>query len=180
MQRAAQPAEPAAELEWIEASKRGDGDAFGRLVRQHQQRVFRLAGRFFRRREDVEDVAQETFLTAWRKLDTYAARAPFEHWLSRICLRLCYARLRRKRPDESAELREVAAGRPDPDAGLDVERLLAHLAPADRMVLVLLDGEGWSTAEIARRLGWTRVNVKVRAHRARARLRKLVEQELPR
>jgi RNA polymerase sigma-70 factor (ECF subfamily) len=125
-------------------------------------------------------VAQETFLTAWRKLHTYAARAPFEHWLLRVCTRCCYARLRRRpEPEPIADAdRPVEPG--EPTARLELERLLARLSPADRMVLLLLDGEGWSTAEIAERLGWTRSNVKVRAHRARARLRKLVEEELAR
>ena len=60
----------------VAAARGGDRDAFGELVVRHQQRVFRLAGRFFRRREEVEDVAQETFLQAWRKLDTYRASNP--------------------------------------------------------------------------------------------------------
>ena len=62
-----------AEAELITASLGGDQSAFAALVRRHQSRVFLLAGRFFRRREDVEDVAQETFFTAWRKLRTYEA-----------------------------------------------------------------------------------------------------------
>ena len=170
----------AEERHWIAASLEGDRDAFGQLVRRYQQRIFRLAGRFFRRPEDVEEVAQETFLTAWRKLGTYAGKAPFEHWLTRVCTRCCYARLRRHpepEPLEDAD-RPVAPG--DPTAGVELERLLARLKPADRMVLLLLDGEGWTTAEIADRLGWTRTNVKVRAHRARKSLRRLVEEELDR
>ena len=149
-------------------------------MRRYQQRVFRLAGRFFRRPEDVEEVAQETFLTAWRKLHTYAARAPFEHWLTRVCLRCCYARLRQRPAPEPLEDRDPPVEPGDPAAGVELERLLARLAPADRMVLLLLDGEGWTTAEIAERLGWTRSNVKVRAHRARKSLRRLVEKDLER
>jgi RNA polymerase sigma-70 factor (ECF subfamily) len=149
-------------------------------VRRHQARVFRLAGRFFRRHEDVEDAAQETFLTAWRKLDGYRASAPFEHWLTRVCLNCCYGKLRAGRRERLIGALEnepaVAAG--DPDARLVVERLLAQVAPADRFILLLLDGEGWSVREIAERLGWTAVNVKVRAHRARRRLRRLLEQGL--
>ena len=60
---------------------------------------------------------------------------------------------------------------------IDVERLLATLAPADRFVLLLLDGEGWSVKEIAERIGWTATNVKVRAFRARRRLRRVLEDE---
>lgn len=170
----------AEERRWIAASLDGDRDAFGELVRRYQQRVFRLAGRFFRRPEDVEEVAQETFLIAWRKLHTYAAKAPFEHWLTRVCIRCCYARLRRRPAPEPLENVDRPVGPGDPSAPVELERLLAHLKPADRMVLLLLDGEGWSTAEIADRLGWTRSNVKVRAHRARARLRRIVEEDLER
>jgi RNA polymerase sigma-70 factor (ECF subfamily) len=173
--------ERAAETEarLVEASRGGDSRAFGDLVRRHERRVFRLAGRFFRRREDVEDVAQETFLAAWRRLETYRARAPFEHWLTRICLHCCYARLGRERPAAALD-REPIAPAVAPEAAIDLERILAHLPARDRFVLLLLEGEGWSVAEIAARLGWSRVNVKVRAHRARRRLRAILERESPR
>lgn len=164
----------------VRGARDGDEKAFGALVRRHQQRVFRLVGRFYRRREDVEDAAQETFLRAWNKLSTYRADAPFEHWLTRLCLNLCYQRLRRRRLDtedlESAA--EPIQPAHDPSAATDVRRLLARLDPRDRFILLLLDGEGWSVAEIAERLGWTRVNVKVRAHRARTKLRREVEQDI--
>jgi RNA polymerase sigma-70 factor (ECF subfamily) len=63
-------------------------------------------------------------------------------------------------------------------AAIDVERLLARLAPSDRFVLLLLEGEGWSVKEIAERIGWTVANVKVRAFRARRRLRRMLEEGL--
>jgi RNA polymerase sigma-70 factor (ECF subfamily) len=197
---AANPAQ-AAEAQLVRASLAGDEEAFAALVRRHQGRVFRLAGRFFRQPQDVEEVAQETFLRAWLKLGTYGARAPFEHWLTRLCLRCAYDRLRR--PGDRRLRRAVSAAAPgraapaanagkngttgsleesleapaaDPTARLEVERLLARLQPADRFLLVLLEAEGWSVAEIAERLGWSRVNVKVRAHRARQRLRRVLEE----
>ncbi len=152
----------------------GDREAFERLVERHQNRVFRLAGRFFRHREDVEEAAQDTFLTAWTKLGTYKAKAPFEHWLTRVCLNTCYMRLRREKPQERLPA-EIGSEAGDPNARLDAERLLARLEPRDRFILQLLHGEGWSTTEIAAQLGWTVSNVKVRAFRARRRLRQLVE-----
>ena len=166
------------EARLIRASLEGDQDAFAALVRRHQVWVFRLAGRFFRRREEVEEVAQETFLRAWTKLGTYRHEAPFGHWLTRLCLRCAYDRLRQDRGktetlDDETQFPATAA---TPDARIEVERLLARLPPADRFVLVLLEGEGWSVAEIADRLGWSRVNVKVRAHRARQRLRRVLEE----
>jgi len=165
-----------AEAAEVERARRGDDDAFGRLVERHQQRVFRLAGRFFRRPEDVEEAAQDTFLTAFRKLGTYRGEAPFEHWLTRVCLNTCYMRLRRARPTEELPA-EVAVEASNPDARLDAERLLARLPARDRFLLLLLHGEGWSTAEIAERTGWSQSNVKVRAFRARRKLRRLVEGE---
>jgi RNA polymerase sigma-70 factor (ECF subfamily) len=190
----------AAESELVRASAGGDEHAFAALVRRYQGRVFRLAGRFFRQPQDVEEVAQETFLRAWLKLGTYSARAPFEHWLTRLCLRCAYDRLRRPAARQARRSRSASAlaaappaagggafggDRPeealeapaaDPTARLEVQRLLARLAPADRFLLVLLEAEGWSVAEIAERLGWSKVNVKVRAHRARQRLRRVLEE----
>lgn len=173
----AEPAIAEDERRLIAACRNGDTDAFAELVRLHQHRVFRLAGRFFRRPEDVEEMAQETFLAAWNRLHTYKARAPFEHWLTRVCLNCCYERLRRKQPvvQDLDSGPEPSAPGNDPSAGIEVERLLATLRPADRFILLMLDGEGWSVAEIAAKLGWSRVNVKVRAHRARKRLRELLE-----
>lgn len=173
------PAVEDAEARLVAASRNGDREAFGDLVRLHERRVFRLAGRFFRRPEEVEEAAQETFLTAWSRLVTYRAEAPFEHWLTRVCLNTCYQRLRRAKP--TAELPEDLPARPevDADARLEVERLLATLPAEDRFLLLMLHGEEWSVAEIADRLGWSKANVKVRAHRARARLRRLVEESMP-
>lgn len=171
-----------AEAALIAAVQRGDADAFGQLVRQHQHRVFRLAGRFFRRPEDVEEVAQETFLTAWRRFETYRSLAPFEHWLTRICLNCCYDRLRaRPQSHEPVALdteREVTAPDQAVEARIEVAQLLAQLPAKDRFMLILLEVEGWSVAEVAERLGWTAVNVKVRAHRARRRLRQVLEEGL--
>lgn len=164
------------EAELIAASRGGDEAAFAQVVKRHQSRVFRLAGRFFRQREDVEELAQETFLVAWRRLGTYEGRAPFEHWITRVCLRLCYARLAAlRRREEPLGPGEPAAPSHDPAASIDIERLLAQLSPSDRFVLLLLYGEGWSVKEIAERIGWTATNVKVRAFRARRRLRRVLE-----
>jgi RNA polymerase sigma-70 factor (ECF subfamily) len=164
----------------VSAAKNGDGRAFEELVRRYQHRVFRLAGRFFMQRADVEDAAQETFLTAWSKLQTFAERAPFEHWLTRVCLNTCYRRLRTK-PFETIEDEDRRpAPMTDPNAAVDLEQLLGELEPKDRFMLLLLDGEGWSVAEIAVKLGWSRVNVKVRAHRARKQLRQRLEDEAER
>lgn len=166
------------EARLVRVAQAGDQDAFTALVRRYQGRVFRLAGRFFRRREEVEEVAQETFLRAWTKLGTYRAEAPFEHWLTRLCLRCAYDRLRQGRNEAGPldEAAELAAPAGSLEVQIEVERLLARLPAVDRFVLVLLEGEGWSVTEIAEHLGWSKVNVKVRAHRARRRLRRILEE----
>jgi RNA polymerase sigma-70 factor (ECF subfamily) len=165
------------EAQLVAAAQRGDGDAYGQLVRRHQQRVFRLAGRFFRRPEEVEEAAQETFVRAWEKLATYRGAAPFEHWLTRVCLNCCYARFRARSVEEVPLELERGEQPADPTARLEIERLLDRLRREDRFLLLLLHGEGWSVAEIAERLGWSRANVKVRAHRARRRLRRILEED---
>ncbi len=163
----------------IAAARGGDRDAFGALVRRYEQRVFRLAGRFFHQRADLEEAAQESFLRAWSRLASYRADAPFEHWLVRVTLRCCYDLLRKRREDSLEDIAEPSIpSRGDAvETRIDIRRVLAKIAPKDRFVLLLLDGEGWSVQEIAEKLGWTSVNVKVRAHRARRRLRDMLEKE---
>lgn len=167
------------ERDLVERSCSGDSDAFARLVQLHHRRVWRLCARFFDQRSDVEDAAQDTFLRCWEKLHTYRHKAPFEHWLTRLCLNTCYTKLRQRQPETASsaeqEVEAVPARDNDRTAPVDAERLLAQLSPVDRFVLVLLEAHGWSTNEVAERLGWSRVNVKVRAHRARRRLRALAE-----
>jgi RNA polymerase sigma-70 factor (ECF subfamily) len=85
-------------------------------------------------------------------------------------------RKRKNREQPLGSLEDRPAARQTPEAALEVERLLATLRPEDRFILLMLDGEGWSVAEIADRLGWSKVNVKVRAHRARRKLRNLLEE----
>lgn len=167
----------------------GEAAAFDRLVERWTPRVFRLALRFFRRPEDAEEVAQEVFLRLHRAAGTYRAGAPFENWLLRIATNVCRDRLRRKRTRKEtlvADIAEDASGWLDlalRGAALEVARaeaardlaadLLNRLPPKDRIVLVLMDLEGFSSEEVAAATGSTRAAVKVRAMRARRALRRL-------
>lgn len=169
----------------------GDAAAFDALVERWQGRVFRLAHRLFHRPEDAEDVTQEVFLKVWRALGSYRADAPFEHWLLRVATRTCYDALRQRRRRAETTLAQIAS---DPgrwlDAALlgaaleaaeaeDARRLaadlLGRLQPRDRIVLVLMDLEGMSAADVAAATGSTRAAVKIRALRARRALRRLAE-----
>jgi RNA polymerase sigma-70 factor (ECF subfamily) len=178
---------PDAEL--VARVRAGETAAFDALVLRWGPRVFRLARRFVLRGEDAEEIAQEVFLKAWRRLGGYRSAAPFEHWLLRIATRACYDALRQRRrrretlradlSDESARWLEGAlrGASLDATAAAEARRLAAELLdtlPAkDRIVLVLMDLEGLSAGEVAVATGSTRTAVKVRAFRARRTLRRL-------
>lgn len=170
----------------------GAVDQFAELVRRHQARVFATLHRYERDPHRLEDLAQETFLKAWRALEQFDGRAPFEHWLAKIAVRVALDHLRRERRRRSevplSELGESALdflrredARAEPDARPAAELLgvaMNALSPTDRVVLTLLELEGRSVKEVAALLGASAVAVRVRALRARARLRKALEKLL--
>lgn len=182
------------DAELVSAVRAGDESAFEELFKRHRRRAALIAGRFFRRREQIEEVVQESFARAYFALGEFSNRQAesFGAWLARIAFNVCYDELRRqkRRPEsslseldeeETAWLRARAGAHADA-RGVESEavsrelasKLLARLSPEDRVVLVMLDVEGLSTAEIAGVMGWSVPKVKVRAHRARAHLRKVL------
>jgi RNA polymerase sigma-70 factor, ECF subfamily len=195
-QAVARPGSERADAELAARARDGDEAAFEELFRRHRRRVALIASRFFRQREQVEEVVQESFAKAFFALAEFGGGrdASFAAWLARIAFNVSYDELRRqkRRPEgaledlteeESATLAERLR-----DGGANAEgravsrdlaaKLLARLSPEDRLVLVLLEVEGLSVAEIAGLLGWTGSKVKVRAHRARAHLRRVLERFL--
>lgn len=170
----------------------GDESAFEALIGRLYPRVARIAGRFFRQPDAIEEIAQDVFVRAFVNMKGYRAEMPLEHWVSRIAVNACYDQLRRKQRKPETAISQVAddpaefLGRiADPacdrhywereEARLCAEQLLAMLEPAERLVLTLMVLEELSVAEVARLTGWSSANVKVRAFRARSRLKKLVE-----
>ncbi len=81
-------------------ARQGSEPAFEEIVRRHSPRVFQIASRFFRRREMVEEAAQEAFLKAYTELSSYEGRGSFEGWLARLTTNICLNLLRssRRRP----------------------------------------------------------------------------------
>lgn len=171
----------------------GDDAAFEAFVREHFARVSRIAGRFFRHPDVVEEIGQEVFVKAFLAMASYRAEMPLEHWVSRIAVNACYDQLRRKqrRPETAvsqladdpaefyARLRAPASSAEGTfwqreEARVCAEEMLAMLAPPERLVLTLMILEDLSVAEVAAVTGWSAANVKVRAFRARGRLRKLL------
>lgn len=174
------------DAELLDRIRQGAPDEFAEIIRRHQAQVFAILHRYERDFQKVEDLAQETFVKAWRFLDRFDGRAPFHHWLSKIALRVALDHLRRQKRVRSEvafeDLGEAALEwlhNPGEDAGLEAQRaseLLAvamrELSPEDQQVITLLEIEGRSVKEICQLTGWTSATVRVRAFRARGRLKK--------
>jgi RNA polymerase sigma-70 factor (ECF subfamily) len=179
----------------IRQVRAGDGPAAERLIMHLHPLVRRLVRNHLPRRGSEEDLAQDVFVKLFQRLDSYQARdgVPFEHWVSRLTVRTCLDALRaeRSRPEwrwsdlsdgETEWLDYLLSRQAEPpsetasDAKAVVTRLLAQLSPPDRLVLTLLDLEERSTHEISRITGWTRAMVKMRAMRARHKLRQIARQ----
>jgi RNA polymerase sigma-70 factor (ECF subfamily) len=173
------------DLRSIRAVLGGDREAFGDLVRRHQDGLFVFVGQLMPRGEDVDDLVQEAFLAAWRGLGSYAPeRGRFSTWLFSIARNRCLDRLRARggrRVDEGSAPAPEPVDPTSPADGLDrSERLaaldaaLARLPDEQRVTLVLADLVGMPHAEIAALEQVEPGTVKSRVSRARARLRELL------
>ena len=183
------PGQEPEEVQWIRDAQRGEREAFGSLVERYQRRVISHVSRLVRRREDVEDIAQEIFIKAFRAIHTYNFQASFAAWLSRVTVNHCYDYLRRERAshinfewrvpdgvpsefDTSVEKAKERSLDPEQQATLRdlVGKLLERAPVDDRIVLGLKELEGMSVEEIAEILGQKVSTIKVRLHRARKRM----------
>jgi len=176
------------DLPLIARAQAGELAAFDEIVRRHQSLVTALLYRFCPGRADLEDLVQETFIRAYRHLAQWRAEKPFLHWLKRIAANvgLDYCRRNKRSP---LALRHESGPEVDPFAGLaspvestaapgalaEAQWLLSHLDADDRALLTLLYLEEMPLAEIAEHFGWSRANAKIRAFRARGRLRTLLQ-----
>ena len=177
------------DAELLERIRGGATDDFAEVVRRHQARVFAVLHRYERDTQKVEDLAQETFVKAWRALAQFDGRAPFEHWISRIATRVALDHLRREKRrqneiglpelgEDALDWLQSAEGSQAPGAGEAAELLdlaMRELSPLDRVVLTMQELEGRSVKEICAATGATGVAVRVRALRARARLKRALD-----
>jgi RNA polymerase sigma-70 factor (ECF subfamily) len=179
----------------VRQAQEGDESAFAEIVRRYSPRVFSTASRFFRQRSLVEEAAQEVFMKAFTQLGSFEGRGSFEGWLTRIATNTCLNMLRagKRRPEltvsdlsdeedqwleqqladtqqRSVESNLVAADLAD--------RLLSVLSPEDQQALLMIDGEQASIKEVADATGWSESKVKVRAFRARKKVREAMEKLL--
>lgn len=168
------------------AAAKGDQRAFAALVSRHQTGVMHLVSRFCSDPDGIEDLAQEVFVKAYLNLGTLRNGAVFRGWLHRIAANTCIDWLRRRKGDADmvAGLEDSLPDERDQaafearDARRRLEAAMSVLGPRDRLLMVLLGLEGKSVEEVADMTGMTRVNVKVRAFRARRKLRAYLEKEL--
>jgi RNA polymerase sigma factor (sigma-70 family) len=156
---------------------RGNANAFAELVRRHQGRIRSMARRLTLSASDGDDIAQATFLTAWRRVETYAG-GTFSAWLSAICWREFLQARQHKMPeiefDETAEIIPIDGRAPIPDLQLDLDRALAGLSPAQRVCVVLCVATGLSHREAAEVTGWPLGTVKSHTLRGVAQLRRVL------
>lgn len=171
----------------VAAAARGDRVAFDELVRRHQQEVFTLAVRLLGNHEMAADVAQDALIRAWRHLGSFRGEAAFSTWLHRITVNTAWSARHRARRITTTDIDLVEHELPGIDhvaiAGESLRireafrRALARLTPGARAVVVLKDVYGWSHAEVAESLGISVTAAKVRLHRARTALQRMLEDE---
>ena len=174
----------------LERVRERDQGAARELVEELYPLVIRIVRSHLPRRVPEEDLAQEIFLKMFTRIAQYQGAVPFSHWVSRIAVTTCIDHLRaqKRRPEfRMADLSEAEAdvvgnvmtdendvSAPDAMAAKElVHKLVAQLKPEDQLVVRLLDLEQKTIAEISGITGWSQSLVKVRAFRARRKLRKL-------
>jgi RNA polymerase sigma factor (sigma-70 family) len=172
----------------IQQVRQRDEDAARALFRHLYPLVARVVRSHLPRRTSQEDLVQTVFMKLFANLDRFSGTVPLEHWVSRIAVNTCLNQLaaEKTRPElrwadlseEQTETLEAVTASPEelePGRSLAareiVEKLLVSLAPADRLVLTLLHLEGRSVEEVRQITGWNVPVIKVRAFRARRKLR---------
>jgi RNA polymerase sigma-70 factor (ECF subfamily) len=160
----------------LAAHVEGDPDAFGQLVRRHQDRLWAVALRTLGDREEAADALQDAMLSAYRSAATYRGEARVTTWLHRVVVNACLDRVRRSKvrqtvpmPDDGgpADPRDVLGDR---ETAIEIEAALATLPEEQRTALVLVDVQGMPVDDVATILGVPTGTVKSRCFRGRARL----------
>ena len=168
----------ATELRLVRQAQQGDLVAFERLYRDNERKVFGLCFRLSSDPALAEELTQEVFVRAWRKLGSFRGESAFSSWLYPLTVNVALSERRsRKRRDarivatEDPASLERAPRAPAPEAGFDLEKAMAALPPGARAVFVLHDVEGRTHEEIAALLGLAAGTSKAQLHRARRLLR---------
>jgi RNA polymerase sigma-70 factor, ECF subfamily len=176
------------EVTLIERCRRGELGAFEELYRTHAGRLYSVALRLLGNPADAEDLLQEIFLAAHRKLDTFRGESALGTWLYRLATNLCLDHLR-SRSGRSRQLTDSIDDEPGLfDVGsstlaeqtvtkMDLERALARLPEGCRAAFVLHDIEGLEHREVAEVLGVAEGTSKSQVHKARLKLRGMLGEQ---
>ncbi|QDT99365.1 RNA polymerase sigma factor [Gimesia aquarii] len=168
----------------VEAARKGDDSAFGELVLRYERRLIRVIIQFVKSPELAEDLAQDTFLKSYERLDQFDTSRRFGPWLFRIGVNhaLDYLRKQKRRGwwllfSDSPSDSPFDPAVPDPRAKIDinqeVQAILEEIPEKYRTVLVLRDLENFSTSEIAAILDRKEATIRWRLAEARNRFQKL-------
>lgn len=159
-------------------AKRGDMRACETIYRRFHQQAFTVAVRICKSRELAQDVTQEAFITAFKRMHQYRGDSPFWGWLRRVIVNHAISALRKLPRHDAVELEDYMAISSGDQERLgqcmDLEQALGQLGDEDRMVVWLHDVEGYKHREIAAMVGKTESYSKTRLNRARTRLRMLI------
>jgi len=180
------------EAEAIRRAQQGDAEAFERLYRLHNRRVYALCLRMVGNTAEAEDLTQEAFLQLFRKIGTFRGESAFSTWLHRLAVNVVLMRLRKKtlaatsleevtEPDEDVGGPRKDIGGPDLRLSgsvdrVNLERAVEQLPPGYRSVFVLHDVQGYEHNEIAAIMNCSIGNSKSQLHKARMRLRELLQE----
>ncbi len=170
----------AAEAEsWVVRAQAGEIGAFEQLYRLHAGRVYALCLRMSGDPQEAEELAQDAFVRAWEKLETFRGQSAFASWLHRLTVNVVLSRWRSKgrQRERVVSIGDVAHSeeipqRPQPRRTVDLERAIAGLPSGARTVFVLHDIEGHLHRDIAQLTGLAVGTSKAQLHRARRLLRK--------
>ena len=182
------------EAEAIRLAQQGDAAAFERLYQLHNRRVYSLCLRMVGNTAEAEDLTQEAFLQLFRKVSTFRGESAFSTWLHRLAVNVVLMKLRKKSGTESS-LEQITE--PDEDSGgprrdfgapdlrltgsidrVNLQRAVDELPPGYKAVFILHDVQGYEHNEIAEIMGCSIGNSKSQLHKARMRLRELLQESV--
>jgi len=178
------------DIYYIEAVRKGNVQAFSFLVEKYQKLVYTLALKLLKKPEEAEEMAQDTFIKAFQKIDSYEGKSKFSTWLYSITYNACISELRKRRIEfKSLDDRQISdqdeqkmhdyyreTKKEDQEKYLNLA--LAKLPEDDQVLVTLYYYENQSMDEISQITGLTVSNIKVKIHRARKRMYVLLHEML--
>jgi RNA polymerase sigma-70 factor (ECF subfamily) len=187
------PLHDAPEVDLIANAMHGDSESFGELYRRHSRRIFYLCYRMVNDTDLAEDLTQEAFVHAFRRLSTFRQESRFTTWMHRIAVNTVLMFIRKRNSsirecpldpafgsEEEMHFEGQTYGKADDTLSMTTDRValqraIEDLPPGYRLMLILHDIHGYEHQEIAEIFGCTTGNTKSQLHKARLRLRSVID-----